>query len=353
MRIVFLSWRDTAHPQAGGSELVVDRLACGLVERGHDVMLFHGGPSAAHPYPSRSTGATYTQYLRTPVSFLRHARNVDVVVDIANGIPFFSPVWQRAPVVVMAHHVHTEQWSMHYPAPVAAVGRWLESSVVTALYRRCSYVGVSQSTKAALIALGVAEHRITTIEMGTEVPALVGDPSPTPKFVVLTRLVAHKRVELALQAWATLGPRIGGELVVVGDGPEAKRLQAIAPANVRFTGWVDEATKHAELSSAWALVHPAHHEGWGIVIMEAAASGVPTLGFDVDGVRDACVDGVTGLLARDEQEFQANWLRLAGSESLRAELSIAARRRAETYTWDRSIDAFERVLVEAEAARRR
>ena len=87
MRIVFLAWRDTAHPQAGGSEVVIDQLASRLTERGHHVELLHGGPSGTHPYRSTRIGGNYSQYLRAPFLFFRRRRGVDVVIDVENGIP--------------------------------------------------------------------------------------------------------------------------------------------------------------------------------------------------------------------------------------------------------------------------
>ena len=93
MRIVFLAWRDTAHPQAGGSEVVIDQLASRLTERGHQVELLHGGPSGTHLYRSTRIGGNYSQYLRAPFSFFRRRRGVDVVIDVENGIPYFSPLW--------------------------------------------------------------------------------------------------------------------------------------------------------------------------------------------------------------------------------------------------------------------
>ena len=58
MRVLFLTWRDLAHPQAGGSEVLVDRLACGLLERGHEPAVLCGGPVAPRPYPILDAGGT-------------------------------------------------------------------------------------------------------------------------------------------------------------------------------------------------------------------------------------------------------------------------------------------------------
>ena len=152
VRIVFTSWRDLAHPQAGGSEYVLDRLASGLVARGHRVTLLAGGPVAERAYDVVDTGGRFSQYVRTPWTFLRRQRRTEVVVDVENGIPFFAPLWHRGPVVCLVHHVHHDQWNLYFPRPVARIGRFLEVSVMPLIFRRCLFVAVSPSTASDLAA---------------------------------------------------------------------------------------------------------------------------------------------------------------------------------------------------------
>jgi glycosyltransferase involved in cell wall biosynthesis len=352
-RVVFVAWRDLDHPQAGGSEFVIDRLAAGLVERGYDVTLVAGGPTGARDYPVWSSGGTYAQYLRAPVVFHSRVHDADVVIDVENGVPFFAPLWQRAPVVCLVHHVHTEQWGMQFSGPVAAVGRWLESTAMPWVYRHSEYVAVSDSTARGLAGIGVSTGAVTTIEMGAAPLAPLGARSAEPRFLVLGRLVPHKRVDLALARWPEVRARTGGTLVIAGDGPELERLRGRAGDGVEFTGYLSEAEKARELGAAWVLVHPAHHEGWGTVVMEAAAAGVPTVGYDVEGVRDSVEPGVTGILAADDDAFAAAWTRLGTDAEVRARMSDAARARASTFTWPRALDQFETVLDRALERRHR
>lgn len=346
MRIVFLSWRDIAHPQAGGSEVVVDNLARGLAARGHDVVLLAGRPVTSHTYRVWPTGGTYGQYLGAPVQFHRRVRRPDVVVDVENGIPFFATWWQRAPVVCLVHHVHTAQWAMQFPRPVAAVGRWLETWLMPRAYRRARFVAVSASTADGLVALGIDRSRIATIEMGLTPVVITGERAPEPRFLVLGRLVPHKRVDRALALWPRVRAVTGGQLVIAGDGPERSRLAALASEGVTLLGAVSEERKAAELGAAWLLVHPAQHEGWGTVVMEAAAAGVPTVAYDVAGVRDSVVDGVTGLLAVDDDALVNAWIALATDHARRLRMGCAARRRAASFTWEQALDRFEAVLTE-------
>ena len=347
MRILFLSWRDLSHPQAGGSEYVVDRLAQGLQEAGHEVALACGGPVGSHPYPVFDAGGTYGQYLRLPFVARRRFPGADVVVDVENGIPYFSPLWQRAPVVCLVHHVHVEQWRMYFPAPLAWLGRFLERRLMPWVYRRCTFVAVSASTAADLTGLGVAPDRVRTIEMGSDPVEATAARSATPMFVALGRLVPHKQIDTLLVLWERVRESVGGRLVIVGDGPEAEALRSTAGPGVEFTGAVPDDEKRRLLSEAWILVHPAAHEGWGTVIMEAAALGTPTIGFDVRGVRDSVVAGETGVLAQTDDAFVSAWITLAGDEVERNRLGVGARRRARGFTWERAVTDLEQVVAGA------
>ena len=341
MRIAFVSWRDLAHPQAGGSELLVDRLARGCLERGHEAALMCGGPTAPRPYRVVRIGGTYSQYLRAAVAHLGRFRDWDLVVDVENGIPFFAPLWRRGPVLCLVHHVHTDQWRQRFPAPVAAACAALEKYGLPRVYRDRPFMAISPSTAGSLAGIGVPPERIATVESGVDPPPGPSEePDGGPLFVALGRLVPHKRVDLLFRAWAVVRPLVGGRLVVVGDGPERERLAAEVPAGAELRGRVSEEEKWSLLRRAFLLVHAAQHEGWGLVVMEAASVGVPTLAFDVRGVRDAVVDAQTGVLVDSEDELVERWVELARNGRLRRRLGAAALERARQYSWSATVDRF-------------
>src|SRR5689334_1261648 len=136
MKIVFVTWRDTPHPRAGGAEVLIDRLARGLQDRGHEVAVLCGGPVGTHPYRAVANGGTYSQYLTAPLRYARHFRDADLVVDTINGMPFFSPLWRHKPRLALVTHVHTDQWKQYFPTPVATVARWVESRGMREVYRK-------------------------------------------------------------------------------------------------------------------------------------------------------------------------------------------------------------------------
>ena len=348
MKLLFVTWRDLANADAGGSEHYVDDLARGLSDRGHAVTVLAGGPVGHRPYPVLDAGSTFGQYLRVPFIYARGLRDVDLVIDVENGLPYWSPLWRRRAKLCLVHHVHTDQWATRFPGPVAKVGELLERRLLPLVYRRVPFVAVSPSTADALVGIGVDRSRIRIV------PNAVADSGPPveesgePLFLVLGRLVAHKRVEIALRVWEQVRSRTGGRLVIVGDGPERRRLAQAAGAGVEFTGRVDEATKHRLLGEAWALIHPAMHEGWGVVITEAGRQHTPAIGFDVPGVRDAIVDGRTGVVATDEAAFARAWIDL-GTTSRRRALGEAAHRYSLRFTPEQTVAAFEAACVDAMA----
>jgi glycosyltransferase involved in cell wall biosynthesis len=354
VRVLFVAWRDLAHPKAGGSEVVVDQLATGLQARGHDVSLLCAAPIGPRPYPVVANGGEYTQYLLAPFQYARRFRDVDLVVDIANGIPFFTPLWSRAPRLCLVHHVHAEQWAQYFPGPIAAAANFVEKRGVPLVYRNTHFVAVSPSTAHDLIETGVDANRVHVVCNGVSV-----EPSPTPversaepMFVALGRLAPNKQLDRLLDIWARVAPTVGGKLVIAGDGPERGRIEErvrTEPAlrSVVVEGRVTEARKAELLREAWLIVHTSEREGWGLVLLEAGLFDTPALAFRVPGVVDAVVDGVTGVLVDDDDEFVEQWVSLAADPDRRDRLGAAANARAIEFSWDRSVDEF---LKAADAA---
>jgi glycosyltransferase involved in cell wall biosynthesis len=359
MRILAMSWRDLAHPQAGGSEVLVDKLLVGLQDRGHEVALVCGGPTGDRPYPVHDVGGTYSQYLRAPILCATRLRKCDLVIDVANGIPYFSPMWRRSPSVCLVHHIHTDQWETRFPAPVARAAALVERHLVPAVYRNHPIVVISPSTAAALGEMGVDQKQIHVIESGVDpVPGPVPAESPEPLFVAISRLVPHKRIGLLLDAWRRVQQVTGGRFVVIGDGPELAALerQADNVPGAHMTGHLPHAEKRDLLSQAWFLVHGAHHEGWGMVILEAAAAGRPAIAADAPGVRDAIIDGETGILVSCDDATLPSalakaWITLAENRALRMRLGAQARRRAAEFSWDKTLRSWETVALQALGAR--
>jgi UDP-glucose:(heptosyl)LPS alpha-1,3-glucosyltransferase len=133
----------------------------------------------------------------------------------------------------------------------------------------------------------------------------------------------------------------GWDLLVVGAG-DRERYQAIATAagGANAVHWAGVSRDVAPLYElADALVFPTSYEAFPLVALEAAASGLPIVATDVNGVRELVRDGVEGFLVeRDPDQIAARLRRLAGEPELRTAMGRAARESALDYSWDRMVD---------------
>ncbi|HPE14099.1 MAG TPA: glycosyltransferase, partial [Actinomycetota bacterium] len=122
LRVLFLNWRDTRHPEGGGSEVYVENVARSLAAAGHQVTIFcamYEGALAdemADGVRFVRAGTKLGVYREAVLRMRRRAfGELDVIIDVQNGIPFMSrAVVGPTPVVVLVHHVHREQWPVVY-----------------------------------------------------------------------------------------------------------------------------------------------------------------------------------------------------------------------------------------------
>jgi glycosyltransferase involved in cell wall biosynthesis len=373
--VLLLCWRDTGHPQGGGSETYLQRIGAHLAAAGIAVTL----RTARYPGSKRDevidgvrisrAGGHYSVYFwallamaasRFGLGPLRHVRP-DVVIDTQNGWPFFARLVFGRRVALLVHHCHREQW------PLA--GRWLgrlgwycESTFSPRVHRRNQYVTVSLPSARDLADLGVGLDRIAIVRNGLDEapPQTLGLPrSATARVAVLSRLVPHKQIEDALEVVAVLRRRIPGlHLDIVGGGWWQNRLVeraarlGIADA-VTFHGHVDDVAKHEVVQRAWVHVLPSRKEGWGLAVTEAAQHGVPTIGYrSSGGLTDSIIDGVTGVLVDDRADLIERLEELLTDPLLRDELGRKAQTRISEFSWEQSALAMRKVLEEVRAGRR-
>ena len=365
--VLLLCWRDTGHPQGGGSETYLQRIGAQLAASGVEVTL----RTARYPGAARRevidgvrinrAGGRYSVYVwallamaaaRLGLGPLRRVRP-DVVVDTQNGLPFMARLIYGRRVAVLVHHCHREQW------PVAGwffgrLGWFVESWLSPRLHRHNQYVTVSLPSARDLVGLDVDGERIAVVRNGLDeapVASLDGPRSVTPRVLVLSRLVPHKQIEDALTATAELRPSIPDlHLEIVGGGWWSERLTdhaarlGISDA-VTFHGHIDDVAKHHVIQQAWVHVLPSRKEGWGLAVIEAAQHAVPTIGYrSSGGLADSIIDGVTGVLVDGHDELVDRLQQLLTDPVLRDQLGAKAQARSAEFSWRQSADAMRSVL---------
>ena len=338
VRVTVINWRDPWHPLAGGAECYAWEMARGLANRGAAVRFIAGRGSGQSRRDRRDgieivrMGGRFTVYPLVLVWLLAHRRSADLVLDCQNGIPFFAPLAlpRRVPVLCVMHHVHTAQFGVHFPAWMAAVGRVLEGPVSRVVYRRAACVAVSPSTVDAMRDRLRWTGDIYLIPNGSPVPEKTSAAARSG-LIWVGRLVAHKRAELLVPLAAR-----GFTVDVVGKGPGAA---ALTDPRLRLHGFLSEADKKAIVAGSLVHLNTSQGEGWGLCVLEAAALGVPTVAFDVDGLRDAVRDGETGWLVRDGEQLAdvvGRAVRELDDPARREQIAAACRSWAARLSWERS-----------------
>ncbi|ACY99522.1 glycosyltransferase family 4 protein [Thermomonospora curvata] len=356
LRVAVVNWRDPWHPAAGGAERYAWEVARRLAAAGMDVRYVTARAPGqrrrqeAEGVPIVRLGGRFTVYPLVLLWMLAHRRRFDAVLDCQNGIPFFTP-WvlpRRVPVFCVVHHVHTEQFGMYFPPWLARLGRLLEGPVARRTYRRHACVAVSPSTRHAMRERLRWDGPIHLVPNGLTMPP-EGPPEPArglgdPALVCVSRLVPHKRLERLVDLALHLRERHPGLRVhIIGDGPQGAALaERVAAAGLTETvilhGFVSERRKAALVAGADLHLSTSRGEGWGLSVIEAASLGVPTVAYDVEGLRDAVRDGVTGWLACDDDLPGAveRALKELADPVRRAEIAASCRRWAAVFDWSRT-----------------
>ena len=114
-------------------------------------------------------------------------------------------------------------------------------------------------------------------------------------YLVVSRLTAYKRIDLAVEAFTQLGL----PLVVIGDGPERRRLQSQAGPNVTFLGAVSRNQVRESMRNCRGLIYPGK-EDFGITPVEVQATGRPVVALGAGGALESVVDGATGVLFAEQ-----------------------------------------------------
>jgi glycosyltransferase involved in cell wall biosynthesis len=290
------------------------------------------------------------------------------VIDSEHGIPMFSPLLtpRRTAVVLVMHHVHLDQFGLYFPGWLAAVGRWLEGSVMPRVYRGLRTVAVSPSTVDEMRGRLGWRGPIGLLHNGADLPHPVTARRDPERVIIFGRLAAHKRVDVALEALALVArARPALHVDVVGRGPEeatvAEAVRRLGMADrVSLHGFLPEPEKDLILARSTLNVCASDAEGWGQVVIAAAASGVPTVARDVPGLRDSVIDGHTGWLIPAGADADSVVTDLAAAVEValvelsepgrRAEVETACRAQAARYTWPAFHEQARAVVAEELAA---
>ncbi|HEX3794858.1 MAG TPA: glycosyltransferase family 4 protein [Acidimicrobiales bacterium] len=366
-RVHFVAWRDLSDPEAGGSELHAHHIAELWAQAGLDVTFRTSAvPGAAASierdgYRVRRQSGRYGVFAGAAWEGIRMGYQPgDALVEIWNGMPFFSPLWYRGPRMVFLHHVHADMWGMVLPPALARMGDLMERKVAPRFYRNSRIVTLSESSRQEIISLmHLRPEQISVAPPGVDARySPGGERSATPLVVAVGRLVPVKRFDLLIRSLVELHERVPAtRAVIIGEGYERTALEALrhelgADEWLDLPGHVSDDELVDWYRRAWVVASSSQREGWGMTLTEAAACGTPAVATAIAGHTDAVLDGESGLLVDRPEDLGDALVRVIESDILRSRLAKGALARARWFTWGATARRSLEALAE-EADRRR
>jgi len=323
VNILWLAWKDTGHPDAGGAELVARELCKRLVGEGHQVTLLTCGYANADSVRTedgirivRVGKSRYLHSFQALVHYLRYFRGrFDVLIEEVNGgAPYFSVLFEKkARRFMLYHQLARVNWLYEIKWPFSHLGYY---GLVPLASRLASLAGtpvitVSESTRQVLAGHGFQPERTHIISEGLAIEPLQSldnvRKSTRPTLLSLGAMRAMKRTldhiaafEVAKKQLPDLRMKVAGK----ADGAYGQQVLeriAVSPFadDIEYLGMVSREDKIKLMQQSHLILQTAVEEGWGLTITEAASQGTPAAAYNVAGLRDSIRNGETGILTAE------------------------------------------------------
>lgn len=274
--------------------------------RGYDVVISSSSAWAHGVLPDED--AVHVCYCHNPFRYAWNAREDTLARAPLPLRPLLGAVLSR--------------WRIWDTAAASRVDRYIVNSPTTARRVR-RFLG----RDAVVLAPPVDVDRFTPVA------------EPGEGYVVLSELMPHKRIDVAVRAFTDLGL----PLTVIGKGPDSRRLQRLAGPTVSFAGHLEDAEVARRLATARAMVVTATEE-FGIAAVEAQAAGRPVIALRDGGVRETVLEGVTGCFYdTPDPEALARAVRGFDATAIDPQACVA---NAARYATPRFTEAIDRIVEE-------
>lgn len=328
MNILWLSWKDSKHPLAGGAEVVMHELSKRMVADGHQVTVLTARYSGSEHQDVidgikiiRVGNNRYVHSFAALKYYRQNLRNkYDLVIEAVNTAPYFSPFSKdSATRVLFYHQLAREVWFHEAPAPISQLGYFVLEPAGTRMLARPNIktLTISESTRKDLQRFGFKPERVHVISQGMQLEP-VKDIKKIAKFTIPTVLSLGgmrkmKRTLDQIKAFERAKEYIPElQLKIAGDNSSEygkKVLAYIAKSphkdDIEVMGRVSDAVKMDTMKRSHAILVTSIKEGWGLIVTEAASQGTPAVVYDVDGLRDSVVNGQTGIITKTNPQAMA------------------------------------------------
>jgi glycosyltransferase involved in cell wall biosynthesis len=196
-------------------------------------------------------------------------------------------------------------WQAEYARENHRTPKWLVSSFqhlfrvwdYSASSRVDDYIANSENIRARIKKYYQSDSTVIYPPVGTNFEATKAKQPADKFFLMVSRLFSHKNVDIAVKAFN----RLGWRLVIIGDGPDKRRLETVAEKNIEFLGYQPDEIVQKYLSECSAFIMP-QEEDFGIAPVEAMAYGKPILALKRGGALEYIEEGINGEFFEDPCE---------------------------------------------------
>lgn len=372
LRVLFLATRDWYDPATTGGDMTLWENARYLASVGHEVTFvaarYAGAPKAEilDGISVVRLGGIHSLWFRTFVHYMSRDRGrFDVVVAEGFGgsrIPRLTPLYVKVPIVTEWHQVHRDLFSVQYPRLLNGPLNLLERATAW-VHRNTKVRAGTDEWRDAFTKLAFKPENVYVVPVSIRDEWLSGpteDSSNQPRIVWLGKLRRYKCPDHAIRAMKDVTQRVqNAQLTIAGrrdDSRYERELRELVEQlglenSVVFRFDLTEAEKRSLLRGARVLVVPSAVEGFGIVVLEANASGVPVVASS--GVPPGAVgDRYNGLRYPfgNIDALSNAIVEVLSDDALHAKLSANGLAFARKFSWQSVGSQFEEVVRTAAAS---
>ncbi|ODS42993.1 MAG: hypothetical protein MSIBF_07020 [Candidatus Altiarchaeales archaeon IMC4] len=379
MKIAFVY--DAVYPYVkGGAEKRIWELSKRLSERGHEIHLFGmkwwvgesvienegihlHGVCMAMPLYTQNGKRSIKQALWFSAALFPSLLKKDFDVIDCSAFPYFQcftskacAMVKRKPLIITWLEVWGEYWYEYLGRSKGFVGRGIEKF---ASKLPDQIISISEKTRGRLTEeLQVNNSKIVTIPpTGIDLDEIRKIPKSKESFDIIFagRLIKDKNADVLIKAISIVKEKIPNvKCVIIGEGPERKKIENLAEKlnignNIKFLEFMkDHRDVISYMKSSKIFVLPSTREGFGIVVLEANACGLPVIAIKhpMNAAEDLIIDGETGFKVElSEEVISEKIIQLLEKEELRREMSEYSKNYVKVYDWPNIINRTEEVYI--------
>ena len=350
MKILIFNWKDMKHPYYGGAEVNIHEQAKIWIKQRHKVTQFSPRFKGAKKEENIDGirivryGGRFTNYIYAPIIYLLKLRKeCDIIIDIENGIPYFTPLYSRKPKICIIHHVHQDIFFRELPLIIAWVPLLLEKYGLRLFYKKTKIIAVSHTTRdEAIKKLGINLDNIKIIYNGLDHKKFhsTKKKSKKPTILYFGRLMKYKRIDKLIEIFSKIVKLIPeSELIIAGTGVVENELKEKTKKlrlenKIKFLGYVSDEQKSDIMKKSWLFINPSSMEGWGVTIIESNSLGTPAISFNVPGLKESIKNGKTGYIVNTDEEMIEKSIYVLKNKRVRNNLGRNAILWSKNFTWE-------------------